>query len=322
MAGAAPGPGGAARAAAAAAVGQGPSGAGTAAAKQPGSAVGVPALCRQGRMTMLALDQRGSLRTMLARGAPESEVTDAQLRTFKAQAAAALAPHASAVLLDWPHGRDAMAALPPGTPLILAADQLRQRPGGPVEDSGFDEDITAELVRELGPVALKLLVIRGFTGGRGHRAEDIERFMGLARQTARVTLLEGIAQPPDGDRFASAAEQGAAVIATAEELTAYQPSVYKAQVPGYLPGRLERVEEFSRRLTEGIAQPWVVLSNGVQAEDFAGAVRRAVAGGASGFLAGRAIWADAARSDDPAEVLGSVSVPRLRALADIARQTP
>jgi sulfofructosephosphate aldolase len=272
-------------------------------------------------MTMLALDQRGSLRTMLAAGRPESEITDAHVRTFKAQAVAALAPHASAVLLDWPHGRDAMAALPPDTPLIPAADQLRQRPGGPVEGSGFDEGITAELVSELGPVALKMLVIWRSAGGHGYRAEDIERFIALARRTGRVTLLEGIAQPPEGDRFPSPAAHGAAVIAAAEELTDYQPTVYKAQVPGYLPGRLEFVEEFSRRLTERIAQPWVVLSNGVQAEDFAGAVGRAVAGGASGFLAGRAIWADAARSGDPAEALGSVSVPRLRALADIARQT-
>jgi sulfofructosephosphate aldolase len=298
-----------------------PGGDARAAAESPANVARVAALRRQGRMTMLALDQRGSLRTMLAAGRPESEVTDAHLRTFKAQAAAALAPHASAVLLDRQHGRDAMAALPAGTPLILAADQFRQRPGGPVEDSGFDEGITPELVSELGPVALKMLVLWRSPGGHGYRAEDIERFIILARQTGRVSLLEGIALPPEGDRFPSPAAHGVAVIAAAEELAAYQPSVYKAQVPGYLPGRLEFVEEFSRRLTERIAQPWVVLSNGVRPEDFAGAVRRAVAGGASGFLAGRAIWADAARSGDPAAALGSVAVPRLRALADIARLT-
>jgi sulfofructosephosphate aldolase len=286
----------------------------------PASAAGVAALRRQGRMTMLALDQRGSLRTMLAAGRAESEVTDADLSAFKAQAVAALAPHASAVLLDWPGGRDAMAALPPGTPLILAADRLRQQPGGPVEESGFDDLITPELVGELAPVAVKMLVIWR-SARHGYRAEQVERFIALARQTGRVSLLEGIALPPTGDRFPSAAAQGAAVVAAAEELTAFQPSVYKAQVPGYLPGRLELVEEFSRRLTERIAQPWVVLSNGVRAEDFAGAVRRAVAGGASGFLAGRAIWADAARSGNPAEVLGSVSGPRLRALVGIARRT-
>jgi sulfofructosephosphate aldolase len=289
------------------------------AAVAPGSA-GVADLIRQGRMTMLALDQRGSLRTMLAAGGPESEVTDADLCAFKAQAVAALAGHASGVLLDWPLGRDAITALPPDTPLILAADRLRQQPGGPVEESGFDDLITPELVGELAPVAVKMLVIWRSPGGHGYRAQEVERFIALARQTGRVSLLEGIALPPEG--FPSAAAQGAAVIAAAEELTAFQPSVYKAQVPGYLPGRLELVEEFARRLTERIAQPWVVLSNGVRAEDFAEAVRRAVAGGASGFLAGRAIWADAARSGNPAEVLGSVSVPRLRALVGIARRTP
>jgi sulfofructosephosphate aldolase len=300
-----PGPAGGARAAAPVAT--------------PVGAAGVAALRCQGRMTMLALDQRGSLRTMLAAGRPESEVTDADLRQFKAQAVAALASYASAVLLDWPGGRDAIAALPSGTPLILAADRLRQQPGGPVEESGFDDLITPELIGELAPVAVKMLVIWR-SASQGYRAEEVERFIALARQTGRVSLLEGIALSSTG--FPSAAAQGAAVIAAAEELTAFQPSVYKAQVPGYLPGRLELVEEFSRRLTERIAQPWVVLSNGVRAEDFAGAVRRAVAGGASGFLAGRAIWADAAGSGNPAEVLGSVSGPRLRALVDTARRTP
>jgi sulfofructosephosphate aldolase len=284
-------------------------------------APGVGVLRRQDRMTMLALDQRGSLRTMLARDRPVPQVPDAELISFKAQAVAALASDASAVLLDSTYGRDAMAALPGDTPLILAADQFRQQPGGPVDQSGFDEMVTPELVRELNPVAVKMLIIWRAADDPGYRAEQVTRFMALARQTGRIALLEAITRPAAGDRFATAAAHGAAVIAAARELTASQPDVYKAEVPAYLPGQLELVEEYSRRLSEQIAQPWVVLSNGVRAEDFADGVRRAVTGGASGFLAGRAIWEDAARSGNPAEALRSISVPRLRALADVARQS-
>ena len=82
-------------------------------------------------------------------------------------------------------------------------------------------------------------------------------------------------------------------------LVAPGPDVYKAEVPGYLPGQLGEVPYFATKLTQAIAQPWVVLSNGVAAADFPEAVRLSCNGGASGFLAGRAIWADAAAQADP-----------------------
>jgi sulfofructosephosphate aldolase len=63
--------------------------------------------------------------------------------------------------------------------------------------------------------------------------------------------------------------------------------------------------------------PWVVLSNGVELDNFPGAVEAACKAGASGFLAGRAIWSDLVLEDDPAPRLREVALPRLERLAAI-----
>ena len=57
-----------------------------------------------------------------------------------------------------------------------------------------------------------------------------------------------------------------------------------------------------------------MLSAGVALEDFPRGVEAACRGGASGFLAGRAIWRDAL-VEDPEPALRERSVPRLRDLA-------
>jgi sulfofructosephosphate aldolase len=274
-------------------------------------------LMKNGAMTMLALDQRGSLRTILANGRDEREIPDARLIDFKATAAEILSPLASAVLLDSGLGRDAMRRVAPGVPLILSADRFEQRAGGPVEVSDVDPAVTPALIEECGAAALKLLVIWREGSGVEFRRDVIHRFVDLARRTGRIALVEGIVRNRKGERFATAREHGEAVIAAARELVEPGPDVYKAEVPGYLPGELGEVPHFAQRLTQSIAQPWVVLSNGVLAADFAQAVELSCRGGASGFLAGRAIWADAAAKPDPRPEIKRESLPRLRRLIEI-----
>jgi sulfofructosephosphate aldolase len=274
---------------------------------------------KQGGMTMLALDQRGSLRTIVANGRDESEVSDQALSGFKSAAAEVLTPLASAVLLDSGLGRQAMSRVAPGVPLILSADMFEQKAGGPVTKSMLDPAVTPALIEELGAAALKLLIIWNEGSEQEFRRDVVGRFVELARKTGRIALVEGIVRNKAGDKYTTAREHGEAVIAAARELVAPGPDVYKAEVPGYLPGQLGEVTAFAQQLTKAISQPWVVLSNGVEAKDFAEAVRLSCAGGASGFLAGRAIWADGASKADPRAELQRESLPRLRNLVDIVR---
>ena len=56
---------------------------------------------------------------------------------------------------------------------------------------------------------------------------------------------------------------------------------------------LSEVEEFCRDLDAKSTLPWVILSAGVDIEEFIENVKISSAHGASGFLCGRAIWKDA-----------------------------
>jgi sulfofructosephosphate aldolase len=67
--------------------------------------------------------------------------------------------------------------------------------------------------------------------------------------------------------------------------------------------------------------PWVVLSNGVRQADFAEAVRIACAGGAHGFLAGRAIWSDVIGEQDQAPALRTRSARRLDQMVEIVERS-
>src|SRR5437667_377546 len=77
------------------------------------------------------------------------------------------------------------------------------------------------------------------------------------------------------------------------------------------------------RLSRATKVPWVVLSAGADFNVFRGLVELACRGGASGFLAGRAIWKDAFREKTlPAqmEYVRTQGVQNFQALADLAHQ--
>ncbi len=80
---------------------------------------------------------------------------------------------------------------------------------------------------------------------------------------------------------------------------------------------LNLVTKNAEKISEAIGSPWVVLSNGVKQPFFNNAVKACAMGGASGFLAGRAVWADIVGATDIPKALREVSIPRLEQLAEI-----
>jgi tagatose-1,6-bisphosphate aldolase len=81
-------------------------------------------------------------------------------------------------------------------------------------------------------------------------------------------------------------------------------------------------EAACRELSEAIAIPWVLLSAGVDFDTFTRQVRAACKGGASGYLAGRAIWKDAMMLDEERQeaFLCDTAVGRLEALTSIVNE--
>jgi sulfofructosephosphate aldolase len=108
-----------------------------------------------------------------------------------------------------------------------------------------------------------------------------------------------------------------AIVEAARELGATRPSLYKGQVPLGGRGDPGEITRRARAIDEALPVPWVVLSQGVDPADFPAAVEAACRGGASGMLAGRALWTAAVADEDPTPSLRTVSAPRLRELARI-----
>lgn len=268
-----------------------------------------------GTFAMLAIDQRESLRTMIATGSERATAPDDELRDFKTETARVLTRFSSAVLLDRAYGLPAAAVAE--CAVILAADILHQEPGGPVSGASLDAGVTPELVAEVGAKALKMLV--PWTPESREAAVDLaKRFMDLCRASCVPGIVEGVVRPHDIAEW-SDERRDDAIVQAAIDLAVVGPDLYKAEVPSYGRGDRSRIVSVSRRISEALDCEWVVLSSGVSAEDFPGAVAACIEGGASGFLAGRAVWADALKSDDIHGFLANEGTRRLQALSTAAR---
>jgi sulfofructosephosphate aldolase len=270
-----------------------------------------------GALAMVAMDQRESLRHMFDQ-AGAGRVEDERMVAFKLDVARALSPLASGFLIDREYGVERAAPLlPPSCGLILAADALEQEPGGPVEETGLDEVVVAPESDLHGAVAVKLLVIWRRDARRERRVELARRFIEVAAARGVLSVLEPVVRATPEEAAAGTWDTELAIAEAARELSALRPSLYKVQVP--LGGRAEpaELERACATLGEAVTGPWVVLSQGVDRDDFAGAVRAACRGGASGFLAGRALWSDVVGRPDVPAALAEVSVPRLERLVEL-----
>ncbi len=295
---------------------------------------GRPALKRlarpSGGLAMLAVDQREALRAMIAQrtGAP---VPDEDVTAFKVAAARALTPHASAVLVDPQFGWDAILAadaVDPACALIAAADHFVPGEHEFVRDAVLDESLDLDALATRGAQALKLLVVWRPDGDRDRRVAMVEDFVARCRRRDLVSIIEPVSRAPlaggdvaGGDVAGGEFDADAGILAAARELGGLGADVYKTEVPTHGRGTDAEVLEGCRRIDDLVDGAWVVLSSGVAAARFPDAVRLACAAGASGFLAGRAVWASVVGSPRLEEDLEQVAVPALRRLVQVVDDT-
>lgn len=271
-----------------------------------------------GGLAMVAMDQRESLSTMFevaGAGRPDHD----RIVSFKLDVARALAPLASGFLIDHHFGFDEVRTqglVPPGCGLILAADALQQEPGGPVEETELDPVVLDE-VELSGVAALKLLVIWRRDERREQRVALAERFVTAARERGVLSVLEPVVRATPAEERDGTWDLDASIREAATELSPLGASLYKAQVPSAGAGSPAQLQQLCEQLGRAITGPWVVLSQGVDRERFLDAVRAACRGGASGFLAGRALWSDVVGRPDVPAALAEISVPRLERLLDV-----
>ncbi|HHD7495748.1 TPA: sulfofructosephosphate aldolase [Klebsiella oxytoca] len=270
-----------------------------------------------GGFAMLAVDQREAMRLMFAAAGAKLPVTDSVLTDFKVNAAKILSPYASAILVDQQFCYRQVVeqnAVAKNCAMIVAADEFIPGNGIPVDSVVIDKKINPQAVKQEGAKALKLLVLWRSDEDVQQRLDMVKEFNEVCHTNGLVSIIEPVVRPPRrGDKF----DREQAIIEAAKELGDSGADLYKVEMPLYGKGSRQELLTASQRLNENISMPWVILSSGVDEKLFPRSVSIAMTAGASGFLAGRAVWSSVIGLPDTELMLRDVSVPKLQRLGDI-----
>lgn len=280
----------------------------------------------EGIFTITAMDQRGALKSLLN---PGGEVSYEAMREAKVDVVRALSPHSTAILIDPQYGAAeviAERAMSGSCGLIVAIEQTGYTSDGSGRLASLIPDWSVAKIKRMGAQAVKLLVYYhpDEVAAAGKQRDLVARVLEDCRACDLPLVVEAVAYPLAGqDKAGFAAGKPEIVIRTAEELAPIGFDLYKAEFPVDMnfPHDEAGLDEWCRRLDSACAGPWIILSAGVGIDLFARQVEIACRNGASGFLAGRAIWKDYMKIGDRSERqarLGSDAVTSLRRCADLA----
>ncbi len=270
---------------------------------------------KDGIIAAAAMDQRGSLRKMIAQGrnVPQEQVPDDSLVEFKTAVSKVLTPHASAILLDTEYGLPAAQARAQSAGLLLAYEESGYDNAKPGRLPDLLPDLSAKRIRDHGANAVKVLlyytpfekpeinnVKHAFIERVGAECETYEipfflEFVGYDAQGGDEKSLEYAKKKPD------------VVIGSMEEFgkPQYRVDVLKVEVPvnsNYVEGsasykgqsaysRKEALDLF-RKAANVAQKPFIYLSAGVSNAEFIESLGMAAEAGTdySGVLCGRATW--------------------------------
>lgn len=307
----------------------------------------------RGAFAMVALDQRPPIFQALARAGDRrpDQVADDEVARVKTALARALAPHASAVLLDpvWglPH---ALRAVPGRTGLMVT-----------LEDHAFEEAAGERRSREIpgwsvakikrcGAAGVKLLAWDRPDASEATRAAQealVARVGAACREHDLPFVLELLLYPLPGEdpnSLAYARAKPERVLRSVRRFAdeRFGVDLFKLELPADLRrargagaaeargGGLEPAYDLSEvrgilaALDEASPAPWVLLSAGVAPDEFEEGLALALEAGASGFLAGRAVWLDALDAYPDLEAvrarLEAESAPYLRRISALTEK--
>lgn len=279
-----------------------------------------------GRFAILAFDQRGTYRRMLPEGTSYQDAVQ-----IKREVVAALSPHATAVLLDPIYGLDAMLHLDGRSGLLLCLEKTGYAGEATQRRVDWIDGWTIEKIRRLGASAVKLLVY--YHPDAGALTQEIEDVVAQVVAESHAHDLPLFLEPVSYSLDAAVPKQSAAFAAhrpaivaeTARRLSRLGVDVLKLEFP--VDAAFNDDESDWQAGCEAIsaacAVPWALLSAGVDFETYERQVRIACAAGASGFLAGRAIWREAIALPGEARqrFLATTATDRLQRLSAIVEES-
>jgi len=257
-----------------------------------------------GFLTVLALDQRGSLIRAMGLEKEDSKLYE-KIRDFKMDTIGELLPFCSAVLLDPQYSaaeaiHDGLVSGQKGIIVTTEETGYIEQPEGRINQ--LIPGWSLEKAKRMGASASKLLVY--YNPNINSVAKEQEGFVqslsGIAHDLDLPLLLEPMSYSPDPDmpkksiKFARMRPQ--IVLDTVKSLGRLGVDLLKLEFPCDVNYEADESVWFSacEQITEHSPVPWVLLSAGVDFDIFKKQLKVACQAGASGFVAGRAIWKEAA----------------------------
>lgn len=285
-----------------------------------------------GFLTICAIDHRGALQRAMNEENPNA-VSHQDMVDFKLDLCRAVAPFVSAILLDpiYGAGQAIVAGVLPGhIGLLVSMEKTGYVGASTARITELLSDWSVKKAKKMGASAVKLLVYF-----RPDLKDVASRQLALVAKLADQCieediplLVEPVSYPVEevgvsSEKFADMKAE--LVIETAREITALPIDVLKAEFPADI--RFERDEEkllgLCKELDRASRLPWVLLSAGVDYDTFKKQVGIACKCGASGFLAGRALWQEGVQIRSREERMNffrTTAAPRLRELAELVER--
>ncbi|WP_297817865.1 tagatose 1,6-diphosphate aldolase [uncultured Lactobacillus sp.] len=266
---------------------------------------------QDGIISALAIDQRGSLKKMLAQAAnkPADETT---IVDFKKAVSEELTPYASAILTDPEYGLPATKVRDKNCGLLLAYEKTGYDTTEPGRMCDLIEDQSGLRIKEEGADAIKFLLYydpdesaeindkkRAFVErvGAEAKANELPLFLELLTYDANIDDAKG-------EEYAKVKPEK--VIKTMKEFSdpRYNVSVLKVEMPfniKYVEGfngdnnvvySQDEAKKLLKKQSDATDLPYIFLSAGVTSEEFIAEIKMAEQAGANfnGVLCGRATW--------------------------------
>lgn len=261
----------------------------------------------RGKYLMLALDHRGSFRKYINPSDPEA-VTDADLIKTKAMIIQSVQDQFSGVLIDMEWGLPAYKSKNKPYLLPLEKSGYSDKSGDRITELGY----SAQILKEMGASGAKLLL---YFNPESKTCDQQIATAKLALADSHASGLPFFLEIVTYGNEELRKTRAEWVLRSLEMLLNENviPDVWKLEYPGDL--------ESCKKVTKLVSQtPWILLTRGEKFAVFEKQLQEAVANGAVGFLAGRALWqeiSDYKTDSEKKEFLNTVVADRFKKISEI-----
>jgi 3-phosphoglycerate kinase/tagatose-1,6-bisphosphate aldolase len=260
-----------------------------------------------GKITIAAMDHRGSLKESLHPDNPES-TTNEEISNWKTRLVDLYKNEVAGLLIDPIYGKEQIERNPEIN-WMLSMEKTGYRGGKEARETEILPDWSVKKAKEMGACAVKLLLY--------YDPENIElaaKQRAVAKRIADECIVEGLVFLLEPLSYKIEGSKEKEVLQIARELKDLPVDIFKFEYPGSRAACEE--------ITKMIKVPWVLLSAGMEYKKYKEALKIAMESGATGFAVGRAVWQEFGdyQGEDRERYFRTIALMRMRELVEIVNQ--